>query len=326
MINPVVREIKNQNYEMVIGSSGTIINLGMIIYVGTNEGDYTNFKFNNYSYDRNSLQKAVKMILKSESLSELKSLRGLDADRVDIITSGALILEQIFSELNIENITLSNYALREGIILDTIDKEHNTLLSGDLSDVRYRSLINLADHCRYDKPHAEQVLRLSLKIFDFASKIFVLTEKDKEYLEAAALLHDIGHSISHSQHHRHSYYLIRNSELLGFNDEETEIIANLARYHRKSHPKIKHEGYLKLNDDNKIRMKKLAGILRIADGLDRGHNSCVKDINFEYDNENFNINVSTHDNYDASLEIWGANIRKELFEEVFGRKVFIKKV
>lgn len=324
LINPVIRDIKNHNFKKIIGTSGTITNVGMIINSEDKELPEDNFNYNNYSYNREALAKAAKIILKCEKVSEVKNIKGLDPDRADIITSGIIILEQIFSELNIENITLSNFALREGILFDTINKEHNTLLSGDMDDIRYRSIINLAENCKYDKAHSQQVLKLSMKIFEEISGESGLSEIDKEYLEAAAILHDIGHNLSHAQHHRHSYYLIRNCELLGFNDEDIEIIANIARYHRKSHPKIKHENFNKLSPKNKEKVKKLSAILRIADGLDRGHNSIVKNLQIENRNNYFEINIISDSNTNPELEIWGANMRKELFEEVFGKKVFIK--
>ncbi|MCX6165835.1 MAG: HD domain-containing protein, partial [Ignavibacteriae bacterium] len=162
------------------------------------------------------------------------------------------------------------------------------------------------------------------RIFEQIAEEFGLTEKDEEYLEAAAILHDIGHNLSHAQHHRHSYYLIRNCELLGFNDEDIEIIANIARYHRKSHPKIKHENFSKLSPKNQERVKKLSAILRIADGFDRGHNAVIKDIEIMKEEKSFLFIVKTDFNVNPELEIWGANMRKDLFEEVFGKKVIIK--
>jgi exopolyphosphatase / guanosine-5'-triphosphate,3'-diphosphate pyrophosphatase len=324
IINPVIREIKEYSYDTVVGTSGTILNLGTMIYAYEQSLDSSEFNFNNSTYSNKSLSNIMNKIEKSENISDLKNLKGLDADRVDIITAGAIILEQIFIELNIDKITLSNFALREGIILDTVHKEINTPLSENLNDVRYQSLLHLAENSHYDKTHCDLIQRFSNKIFDSVSAEYELNSKDKEHLEAASMLHDIGHSISHAQHHRHTYYLIRNSELLGFNDEEIEIIANIARYHRKSHPKAKHENFDKLSAKNKDKVRKLSGILRIADGLDRGHNSTIKDIEIEKNKNSYKIKVCPNNKIDTTLEIWGANIRKELFEESFGYKVTIE--
>ena len=194
---------------------------------------------------------------------------------------------------------------------------------GHLTDVRYSSVRHLGERTNYDKEHSDQVLKLANKIFDFVKLKFEFSDDEREYLEAAALLHDIGYYISHTDHHKHSYYLIRNADMLGFNDKEIEIIANIARYHRKSHPKIKHENFNKLDESSKDLVKKLAGILRIADALDRSHKAVVNDIDIGIKDKVLEINLKSCTG-DPSLEIWGANIRKGLFEESFGYEVRIK--
>lgn len=323
ILNPIVRNIKNENHELVIGTSGTISNLGSIIFSRNSGEDYSTFNFNNYSYTDSALFETVKTILNQENITSIKKIEGLDSQRSDIITAGALILEQIFRELSIKSITLSSYALREGIILDTIDKKHNTLQSGDIKNIRYRSVINLAQHCGYDEKHCRKILEIAVKIFESVKDGYNLTREDLDILEAAVFLHDIGHSISHSQHHRHSYYLIKNSELLGFNNDEIDIIANVARYHRKSHPKTKHAEFNKLSQPNKNKVRMLAGILRIADGLDRGHTSVIESIDIKISDKNYHIKVTPREGKDPILELWGANLRKELFEEAFGYSILI---
>ncbi len=323
MLNHTAKEISAYDYNTVIGTSGTLVNLGMIIQAEKNGINSQEFIFNGFKYTDEEVYKTVKKIIKAGNINSVKKIQGLDAARADIITAGAVIAEQIFSELKIKKITLSSYALREGILLDTIDKEHNTILNEDLRNIRYKSVINLAKRHNYDENHTNIILNISHKIFDSVKEKFRLTDKDAEYLEASCYLHDIGHSIAHSQHHRHSYYLIRNSEMLGYNDEEIEIIANISRYHRKSHPKPKHEWFMKLNDANKKKVILLAGILRIADGLDRGHKSSVSDIKIFISGNTFNI-IILSSNEDVTLEIWGANMRKGLFEKATGYEVIIK--
>ena len=140
---------------------------------------------------------------------------------------------------------------------------------------------------------------------------------ERVYLEAAALLHEVGLFVSHAQHHRHSYYLIRNSELLGFTENEKEIIANVARYHRKSHPKMRHEGFAKLNADERDVVVKLAAILRIADGLDRTHFSVIKSLRCRRTRSTVHFHLRRSNRAKIELEVWGANRKKELFEKAF---------
>lgn len=327
VLNPLIRRIKEYSYEMIVGTSGTITNIGSMIYSIKQELD-DEATLNNFTYTGLDLNNILRKIFKCGDSYQISKIPGLDLKRADIITAGSIILEQIFYELSIRQITLSSYALREGIILDTIDKESGNRNLGVISDIRYKSVLSLAQHCNYDKTHCEKVLDLSVSIFDFLSENFPefnLSNQDKEYLEAASLLHDIGHSISHSQHHRHSYYLIKYSEMLGFNFEELEIIANIARYHRKSHPKQKHENFSKLSEINKSKIRKLAAILRISDGLDRGHRGSVKKLEFIKRGKTLSIILISEKGFDLTLEIWGANLRKELFEETFNLKINFNK-
>jgi exopolyphosphatase/guanosine-5'-triphosphate,3'-diphosphate pyrophosphatase len=323
IINPIVRHIKEQKYDFVIGTSGTITTLGTMIYSKKTGEDTSEFNFNNYKYSSSELLEMVKELLNAETISQVKQFEGLESQRADIISAGAIIFEQIVKEVDIKDITLSSYALREGILFDTVDKEHNTLVSADMKNIRYRSVINLAKHCGYDETHTAKVLNFANRIFDSLKEKYDLTEKDNDILEAATILHDIGHSISQAQHHRHSYYLIKNSELLGFNNDEIEMIANVARYHRKSHPKVKHMEFNKLSASNKRKVKMLSGILRIADGLDRGHNAVVKDIQISIQDSAYKIKVEAEPSKDPILEVWGANMRKELFEESFGYTILV---
>ncbi|MDQ3021416.1 MAG: Ppx/GppA family phosphatase [Bacteroidota bacterium] len=321
-IHQTIRMIENEDYELVVGSSGTINNLGTMISAEETPPELAEINLNGFVIKKKSFQNALNKIYKADTISERLEIPGLDPKRADIITAGAVILEQIFNELNIEKMTLSGFALREGIIMNYIQQRSGEFDFGHLTDVRYNSVIHLGELTNYDKVHSEHVMKLANKIFDFIKLKFEFSEDDREYLEAACLLHDIGYYISHTDHHKHSYYLIRNAEMLGFNDKEIEIIANVARYHRKSHPKLKHENFNKLDESSKVLVKKLAGILRIADALDRSHKSLVNDLDICIKDKTLEINLKSC-TAEPSLEIWGVNIRKGLFEESFGYDVKI---
>jgi exopolyphosphatase / guanosine-5'-triphosphate,3'-diphosphate pyrophosphatase len=321
-INQTTRMIEKEDYELVVGSSGTINNIGAIISAEDTPEDIPDINLNGFVIKRKALQNALNKIYKAETNSERLQIPGLDPKRADIITAGAVILEQIFNELNLEKMTLSSYALREGIIMNYIQQGSGEFDFGHLKDVRYNSVVHLGELTNYDKVHSEQVMKLANKIFDFIKLKFEFSDEDREYLEAACLLHDTGYHISHTDHHKHSYYLIRNAEMLGFNDKEIEIIANVARYHRKSHPKPKHENFNKLDEQSRKLVKNLSGILRIADALDRSHKSIVNDLDINIKDKTFEITLKSC-KAEPSLEIWGANIRKGLFEESFGYDVRI---
>ncbi len=321
IMNPVTRQIKNYAFDTVVGSSGTIVSIGSMINMM--RGGSPEAKMNNFTFTKDELYKLIEKITDAKTLKQREKIPGLDPQRADIITAGTLILEQIFKELKLKELTISDFALREGIILDTIETHFMLKTHDHLSDIRYKSVIGLAENFKYEEGHSRHVSELALKIFDQTQYLHKLTYTEREYLESAALLHEIGCFVSHSQHHRHSYYLIRNSEMLGFTENEKEIIANTARYHRKSHPKQKHEAFAKLSIDDQVVVRKLASILRIADGLDRTHSNAVKDVNCILNNGELvmKLESSASNNNHLELEIWGAESKKELFEETYGVKV-----
>lgn len=319
-MNPVTRQIKDISFEQVIGSSGTILNVANVINIS--KGGSQDSKLNNFIFNRDDLNGMIETILEAKSVKQISKIPGLDPSRADIILAGSLILEQIFKELKLKEMIVSEYALREGIIYDTIGNELKPAGKDHLQGIRYRSVIKIAENFKYEPEHSLHVTGLALQIFDQTRQLHMLSYSDREYLEAASILHEVGCFVSHSQHHRHSYYLIRNSELLGFTENEKEIIANIARYHRKSHPKPKHADFVKLSADDQVLVKKLASMLRIADGLDRTHSSSVKDIKVTIKEQDVIVKLEKKNSADTlELEIWGADSKKSLFEETYGVNV-----
>ncbi|HTP13528.1 MAG TPA: Ppx/GppA phosphatase family protein [Bacteroidota bacterium] len=319
MLSPVRRAVRHEHYEVAAGTSGTILNLAGMIRLWREEEEDSSL--NNYTFSREDLFDIVDAILEARDPKDRIEIDGLDPARADIIVAGAVILREVFEELNIKTMTVSEYALREGIILDTIEKLHRKRRSDHLHNLRYSNVRRLAETFHYEKKHARQVTTLALKLFDQTTSIHRMGTQEREYLEAAAVLHEVGLFVSHAQHHRHSYYLIRNSELLGYTENEKEIIANIARYHRKSHPKIKHEGFGRLSADDQRIVSKLAAILRIADGLDRTHSSAIRDMRCRVRGRRVNVNLQRLHNSPVELELWGAERKKDLFEKTLRARI-----
>ena len=315
----IIRDVKKQQFEVCIGTSGTINNLANIMRA--NRGGAIELPLNNVSFSRTELLGTVKNILLLLTTHERMEIEGMDPDRAEIIPAGAIILEQIFLALGIKTATVSEYSLREGIILDSIEKMHTKRPSVYLHNLRRSSVLHLAEIYHYEKKHAHHVNDLALQLFDQTKYLHKLNGQAREYLEAAAILHEVGSFVSHTQHHRHSYYLIRNAELFGYTENEKEIIANVARYHRKSHPKIKHEGYNLLSNEDKILVSKLAAFLRIADGLDRSHASHIQRVKIRKIGRNLRVKVFHTAKGHTELELWGANRKKQLFEIVFRKRI-----
>ncbi|HVN48845.1 MAG TPA: Ppx/GppA phosphatase family protein [Bacteroidota bacterium] len=316
---PLVRELHKHSFEVCVGSSGTITTIANIIRA--QRGEETELSLNNFIFYKSELSDAVSLILDAPTARMRSSIEGMDAARADIIVAGAIILEEIFRELHLQQMTVSEYALREGIILDSIEKMHRNRRVDHLHNIRSSSVNHIAENFQYEANHAKHVASLALQIFDQTKKMHGCGEEEREFLEAAALLHEVGLFISHAQHHRHSYYLIRNSELLGFTEREKEIIANIARYHRKSHPKLKHEGFRQLSNDEQQTVTKLAAILRVADGLDRSHRSLVKAVRTTEKGKTIALRIHRTAKANLEMEMWGVERKKELFEETFGKKL-----
>ncbi|MFC2133610.1 HD domain-containing protein, partial [Bacteroidota bacterium] len=317
-----VGNIKKHNVTTFIGSSGTVMSVGSMILKLEGESESSDTILNNFVFSSNDLKKITKRILNSTSTNERKKIKGLDAKRADSSPAAVIILNTIFEQIGIDQMTISGFALREGIVIDTLQKQKSDSDKPKLEDIRLESVKNLADKSQFDKKHCAHTAKLALQVFDQLCDLHNLDNSGREYLEAAARLHDIGYQISHTQHHRHSNYIIRNSELLGFNDNEINIIAHVARYHRKSHPKLRHKEFASLPEKSKGIVRKLAAILRVADSLDRTHLQRVKNISIRVKS----ISVELYLDYEETLpeiELWSFERRKELFEEVFGKKILI---
>ncbi|HTX19732.1 MAG TPA: Ppx/GppA phosphatase family protein [Bacteroidota bacterium] len=315
MLDPVVRAARKDRYEIAVGTSGTIATIAGMIRLSRGEEGGT--PLNNFTFTRDEVSEVAETVLENNDPDDRTSIDGLDSARADIIVAGVIILEEICRALSVKRMTFSEYALREGIILDSVEKYYRKKRFDHFHDIRYTSVLHIAENFQYEKGHAHQVARLALEIFDQTSPIHKLSRDARIYLEAAALLHEVGLFVSHAQHHRHSYYLIRNAELLGFTENEKEIIANIARYHRKSHPKMRHEGYGKLSSDDRETVVKLAAILRIADGLDRTHRSAVKRVHCRRSRSSVHFHLLREKKSKLELEVWGADRKKELFEKAF---------
>src|SRR5690606_38620169 len=234
-----------------------------------------------------------------------------------------LILEQVMHVLDVGEVTFSSNALREGVLLDTWRRRHGGSLH-HLSDLRRRSVLQLAGRMDEDPAHSAQVADLALQLFDATAGLHGLGDDSREVLHAAALLANVGLFVSHAGHHRHSYYLIRNSELLlGFTDHEIELIALVARYHRKSHPKRKHPEFAALAPEDQRRVRVLAGLLRVAVGLDRNHGARVAAVGARTDGDRLVVEAGPAEGQDVSLELYAANARSALLSEALDRPVAV---
>ncbi len=316
--------IKKINFQLCVGSSGTIMSAGLMISASKNKSSSGNGILNNFVFNKEELGEIEEEILSRKTVEKRKKIPGIEDKRAEIIPAGIIILSTIFKLFNLKEITVSEYALREGIIIDTLQKQHEDFSKPGFENIRRHSINNLSRSFRNDTSHGKHVAKLSLQIFDQTKDLHRLGDECREYLEAAAILHDVGYHISHASHHRHSLYIIRNSELLGFNENEINIIAHTARYHRKSHPKSSHQEFKALPSDIQMIIKKLSAILRIADSFDRTHRKLVSGLDVTIKNKSVEIQLHCSSKIKPDIELWNLDRRKSLFEEVFDKKVIVK--
>jgi exopolyphosphatase/guanosine-5'-triphosphate,3'-diphosphate pyrophosphatase len=264
--------------------------------------------------------------LRRLSLSDRAALPDMSERRAEIILAGAVILQEAMLLVGAESVVICERSLREGVIVDWM------LTHGLIEDrlrfqgsVRERSVIRAAQKYQVNLDYSERVASFALSLFDQTQgKLHGWGNEERELLWAAAMLHNCGHFVNHSAHHKHSYYLIRHSDLLGYTEVEIETIANLARYHRKSSPKKKHESYRNIGSKRYRRIvDQLHTMLRLAVALDRRQIGAVQRIYCEYcpEQETLFLRVQAANHDDCALELWSLNLKKDSFESEFCLKL-----
>ena len=311
------KAVVQAGFDRVIGTSGTILSLGTMAaheMLGDTPDEIRNLKIPAKQI-RRIREKATSL-----PLSQRLSMPGLEPRRADLVVAGSVLLDTLLRQLGVDEITLCDLALREGLILDYIHRNRTEIARADrYPDVRRRSVVELAERCRYWPEHAGQVAKLSLSLFDQTRGVHGLTDRERQWLEFAALLHDIGVHISYEKHHRHSYYLVKHGDLRGFDPQEIEVLALITRYHRRATPKKGHPGYSDLPSPLRKVVKTLAACLRLAEGLDRSHAQVIESISLHDRGRDYVLQL--HTGGDAELELWAAARHVEAFEDMAGKTV-----
>lgn len=320
-IDEIIKRTKNNNQkvDIIIGTGGSLTNLTEIIYKMNKK------KTNTISRDV-TLQQVLDLNeeLIKRNYDERILLPGLEQKRVDIILSASKVIERIMKAYDLTTYTSLDKGLRDGLTIETISNlgiyfpyQKDNLL------IKEQRIWEIGHKYRFEEKHALNVSTLSVKLFDSLKQAFGLKEKWKEYLKAASMLHDVGYYISYSKHHKHSQYLIENSEFVGFDEREVQIIANIARYHRKSMPKITHQSYRKLSILEKDIVMKMSAILRVGDALDRSHRESIHNFDVKINEESVLIKVYAPKE-ELLMEQEGVNIKSDMFERVFKKQVILE--
>jgi exopolyphosphatase / guanosine-5'-triphosphate,3'-diphosphate pyrophosphatase len=309
----------------LIGTSGTIESL-VRIHAYESLGACP-ASLHGYQLPLEDLKKLIDRLCKLSD-SDRGKMPGMSERRAEIIVAGAVVLQEAMSLLGLDSIMTCERALREGMIVDWM------LNQGFIEDrlryqgsIRQRSALNLAHKYGVDIEAAQRIAQFALSLFDQTQGVLhAWTVEERDLLWAAAVLHNCGHFVSHSAHHKHSYYLIRNGGLLGYTDAEIEIIANLARYHRKGAPKKRHQNYQNLvHKTQRQIVDQLSAILKLATGLDRRQVGAVSAVRCDYDLQQKKITLYVQPNHpqeDCELELWSLTYKKLCFETEFGVELY----
>ncbi len=319
-VGKYLHQIARAGFDRVIGTSGTVLSLGAVAAAA--EGLAPGAPLRNRRIPAKQLH-AVRKELVSLDLEKRLRVPGLEPRRADLAVAGAILLDELLERLGASELTLCDLSLREGLVLDYIARHRKEIAQADrYPDVRRRSVFELAERCNYWPEHSQQVARLAVALFDQTRAIHGLTDRERDWLEYAAILHDIGVHISYQGHHKHSYYLVTNGDLRGFEPDEIETIALVARYHRQATPKRKHDGFRDLRRRTRRTVRALAAILRLAESLDRSHAQTVTSLELHDRGDDDLLQLRTSG--DAELELWCATRHAAPFERLTGKPLRIE--
>jgi exopolyphosphatase/guanosine-5'-triphosphate,3'-diphosphate pyrophosphatase len=258
--------------------------------------------------------------LSRRNLEDRRLTPGIGPRRAEVIIAGCAVLRRVLDDFKLPSLYYSRAGLRDGLIAD-LAQEDAEARSSRLDDDRRRVVRELARHYGVPLRHADKVAAMAVTLFESLQPLHELPGSAGRYLEAAAYLHDIGHFVSDSRHHKHSYYLVANSDLAGFTARERMLVANLCRYHRKALPSANHDNFKALTDDDKRMVERLVPALRLADSLDRSREQRVSDVRVRVRRSRVELQLVAQEEVD--LEQWAAQQVEGAFQQMYDRRLVV---
>lgn len=346
-MGPFLRRLATRPYDGIVGTSGTIVCLSML---AARRAGQPLVRGRTFKVPRALLEAELARLARLP-LEKRREAMGDQAQRADVILAGGAILMELTEPLATLDVHVPDRSIRDGLIVDYVQQrlettpaEHERGLTRmaagpprprrgkretgyDPHLLRERTIVAFARRYQYQAAHAHQVMRLCAELFDATQPLHRLGPDEKFLLEAAALLHDIGQYIAYSQHHKHSLYLIRNGSLPGFNEREIQVIACVARYHRKAVPTLQHPEFAELAPEDRRVVRELAGLLRIADGLDYGHLSSVDRLQVTRQRSRArgdSLTILARAHQECVTELERARRKSDLFAAVHGLRVTLE--
>jgi exopolyphosphatase/guanosine-5'-triphosphate,3'-diphosphate pyrophosphatase len=318
-LKAMTRRVKREKFTMAFGSGGTVTALADTDARLTGEP-----RAGALSVLRRSRLKALLELLRSEPIEQRAALISGDPKRADIIIAGGMVLHEIMTQIGLDYLFVSNRGLRDGVMVDLMkDYYSNPETVWGENGRRPETLEQVGEKYRYDAPHAYHVSHLALSLFFQLQEMHKLPEKYAGILHGAAMLHDIGLFIAYPKHHKHSYYLIKSSGPNSYSKADLDLIANISRYHRKAHPSPKHLPFSQLSPADQEIVRKLSALLRVTDGMDRRHESRVKEVSCVLPRPK-TLTLKLSGVGDLKVEVEGAREKRKLLNEVFNVEVVIQ--
>lgn len=258
--------------------------------------------------------------LSSLNLAARRKVTGIGPRRAEIIVAGMTVLLEFLQEFRLPAVYYSRAGVRDGIISDLASRNVGSELSRMNRDQR-REVENMGRRYGVALDHARKVADIASLLFSALGPLHELPPAYGKLLEAAAYLHDVGHFVSEASHHKHSWYVVANSDLAWFTERERLLIAGLCRYHRRSMPNPEHTAFQALTADEKRTLMYLIPILRLADNLDRSHDQRIRSVDCRL--RDGHIVLQVHSRGDIDLEQWAAQRTATAFEQVYERPIAV---
>ena len=308
----IEREVGNKKIDLCIGTGGNIEEMGVLrkkLFKRESEQSIT-------LEELTKLTETLSRLTVEERMRKFK----LKPDRADVILPASIVLKMIAKEARVGEVKIPNVGLKDGILIDLAQQVGNVRVSP--REQVWLSAMQLGEKYQYDGEHANRVAYLAGSLFDQTASLHNMEPENKLFLEVAALLHDIGHFINTINHDKHAYYIMQANPLIGLRKREQDIVANVARYHRKSMPTVQDENFRALSSKERSTVIKLSALLRLADAMDVSHTRRVKGVRIRQVKNKWLLKLEGKDA--LNLEIWALEKRRSLFQDVFGMKLEIE--
>lgn len=322
---------------LVVGTGGTFSTLIAIVNARSGTTGTAQFRTANDALRRAEVKHILDR-LAGMTLKERERVAGIAPGRADIIVAGAAVAEGVLRYLCVNRLRIHDRGIRDGLMLSMIESARDAKGAGGQvrSPGPMHAVRIFAESCRYERDHSEHVAQLATSILDQLESLGLgagrwITPETRFLLEAAAVLHDVGNLINYAEHHKHSYRFIMNGRIPRLNERQTAIIANVARYHRRAEPSKRHSAYAALSARDRSTVRRLAAILRVADGLDRTHTQAVRGLRLELGGtergqaatdpvRQLTLHVAAEER--PTTDLWGSERKSGLFAAEFGVDLF----